>query len=124
MPRAKRRPSAGFVGRRHQLGQLRERLDWVRDGGRDQAGKALLLRGRRRVGKSRLVEVFAEHEGVPFLFFTAVKGAEPAASVAELLREAVEESTLSGRDQLEGVAAADWATALRLLAQTIPDDEP
>lgn len=124
MPRAKKKRSAAFVGRGRQLGQLRERLDWVRDGGRDQAGKALLLRGRRRVGKSRLVEVFADAEGVPFLFFTAAKGAAPAASVAELLRQAVEESTLSGRQQLEGVSAVDWATVLRLLAQAIPDDEP
>jgi len=124
MPQAKKKRSAAFVGRGLQLAQLRERLDWVRAGGRDQAGKALLLRGRRRVGKSRLVEVFAEGEGVPFLYFTAVKGADPAASVAELLRQAVEESTLSGRQQLEGVSAGDWATALRLIAQVIPDDEP
>jgi uncharacterized protein len=43
--------SSGFVGRQHELAQLTGLLDLVRTGGRTGCpGRAVLIRGRRRVG--------------------------------------------------------------------------
>lgn len=47
----------GFLGRRTELALLDDALDRVERGSRTgRPGRALLIRGRRRVGKSRLVE--------------------------------------------------------------------
>jgi uncharacterized protein len=46
------------VGRAQQLARLSSDRKWVEAGGVDQRGRCVLLRGQRRVGKSRLVEVF------------------------------------------------------------------
>lgn len=65
----------GFIGRRAELSLLEGLLRPVKDGGRSgRPGRAVLIRGRRRVGKSRLVEEFLEQEGLPHVFFTAVGG--------------------------------------------------
>ena len=62
----------GFVGRQKELALLDELMEPVRTGGRTgRPGRAVLIRGRRRVGKSRLVEEFARRSGVPHVFFTA-----------------------------------------------------
>ena len=37
-------------------------------------GQAILLRGRRRVGKSALVTEFVRRSGVPSVYFAAAKG--------------------------------------------------
>jgi len=43
-------------------------LDLVRTGGRTgRPGRAVLIRGRRRVGKSRLVEEFAQRAALPLM---------------------------------------------------------
>ncbi len=63
----------GFLGRGAELDQLDELLGPVKTGGRSgRPGRAVLIRGRRRVGKSRLVEEFLERSGLPHVFFTAV----------------------------------------------------
>ena len=54
---------ANFVGRTRELAQLGDQVGIVRRGGRDASGVAVLMRGRRRIGKSRLAEVFAEGSG-------------------------------------------------------------
>lgn len=85
-------------------------------------GKALLIRGRRRVGKSRLVEEFLAHAGVPHVYFTA-----STRSTAEELRLFAEEVTASdvpGADLFAGVTLPSWDSALRLLAAAIPEDGP
>jgi len=66
---------SGCVGRDRELAVLRGFLDQVAVGDSDERGRAVLIRGRRRVGKSRLVEVFAEQATAPLLWFTASKGA-------------------------------------------------
>jgi AAA+ ATPase superfamily predicted ATPase len=114
----------GFVGRSHELALLRKHLDQVRRGGTDERGRAVLLRGRRRVGKSRLVEVFCEQSGVPWAFFTATRGADPAAERRGLFRNVIEESCLPGREALAGVESATWESALRQLASALPGDQP
>jgi AAA+ ATPase superfamily predicted ATPase len=64
-----------FVGRDRELGTLRGALDEVRAGvGASKPGQCLLIRGRRRVGKSSLVEEFLRRAEVPYAFFTASGG--------------------------------------------------
>lgn len=59
-----------FVGRSRELGILGEDLEVVRRSGR---GALVLVRGRRRAGKSRLIEEFAERQGSPVVFFLATR---------------------------------------------------
>ena len=86
---------AGFVGRAGELALLTAELDRVRGVG-DRPGRCMLVRGRRRVGKSRLVEEFVERSGVASLYFTAA-GLDPAAEIRRLCSDAAD-STLPGRD--------------------------
>ncbi|WP_225849869.1 DUF234 domain-containing protein [Streptomyces sp. HPF1205] len=115
---------AGFVGRGRELAMLERHLDWVREGRGDQRGRALLLRGRRRVGKSRLVDVFCERAGVPYVVYQATRGESPAQERAGFLA-ALRDSALPGRQLLAGVeSVATWDAAFRLLAAVLPEDEP
>ncbi|MGI8729646.1 MAG: AAA family ATPase, partial [Solirubrobacteraceae bacterium] len=59
-----------FIGRDHELQRLQTRLESSRRTGQ---GEFIAMRGRRRVGKSRLVEEFAQRAGVPYVFYTAVQ---------------------------------------------------
>src|SRR5919106_1176928 len=59
----------GFIGRDRELATLGRYF--ARVGAGDRPGRAILMRGRRRVGKSRLAEEFVERAGIPNLFFTA-----------------------------------------------------
>ena len=112
---------AEFIGRKRELDLLTRELDHVAravDG--ERPGRCLLLRGRRRVGKSRLVETFADRADVPFLYFTASGGDishELARFAADANRSSLPQGTL-----LASARPADWGAALELLAATLPDD--
>ncbi len=112
----------GFVGRARELDLLDGLLAAVSSGGRSgRPGKALLLRGRRRVGKSRLVEEFAVRSGRPHVFFTAVGGSlrQDLAGFAEaLLSSDLPGTTLTPDD----VVPQTWDGAFSLLAQALPKD--
>src|SRR5690348_1963264 len=71
MPKIGGAPVAKFIGRDEQLRALNRQFELVRAAGADHPGRALLVRGRRRVGKSRLIEEFIERTGVPHVYFTA-----------------------------------------------------
>ncbi|MFG3710253.1 ATP-binding protein [Micromonospora sp. NPDC047730] len=114
----------GFVGRDRELAQLSRMLGRVSDGGRaGRPGRALLMRGRRRVGKSRLVEEFVERAGVPHLFFTASAQPTAAADLA-LFGEAVVGSTLPDASLFAAQQPRTWDAALTLLAAALPTDRP
>ncbi|MDA8044773.1 MAG: ATP-binding protein, partial [Actinomycetota bacterium] len=103
---------AGFVGRERELASLTAALDRVRsavDG--PEPGRCLLMRGRRRVGKSRLAEVFAEQSGAPTLYFTASK---QGARELELFAEEAAASTLPNGVILAGAHPDSWDAILRL----------
>lgn len=96
----------------------------VEGGGRaGRPGRAVLMRGRRRVGKSRLVEEFVERAGVPSLFFTA--SAQPTIQAdLQLFVEAVRSSELPGAATFAGQSPQTWDAALSLLAGALPSDGP
>ena len=111
---------AEFIGREYELSELGEHLERVVKAiGEAKPGRCLLLRGRRRVGKSRLVEQFAEQCGAPMLYFTASRS---KLREIELFVEAGASSSLPGAVTFEGQRPTDWEAALRLLAQVLPDD--
>jgi hypothetical protein len=112
---------AAFVGRHRELRLLTSELERVAVGD-DRPGRCLLVRGRRRVGKSRLVEQFIERAGVASLYFTAA-GSPAVEEVRRLCADAAE-STLPGRDLLVGANPEGWDPAFRLLAAALPDDAP
>ncbi len=114
----------GFVGRAGELARLDALLGRVGDARRDLPGVAVLLRGRRRVGKSRLVQVFCERAGVPSLYFQASQGAEPAAERAAFAAAALD-SDLPGRDLFAaGTVFPTWMSLFRQLATALPGEVP
>jgi len=114
----------GFIGRRRELGLLDDLLSPVRAGVRGgRPGRAVLIRGRRRVGKSRLVEEFVERAGLPHVFFTAIGGSREedlAGFAAEVASSALPDS---GRFA-DFAAPQTWDAALSLLASALPTDRP
>ncbi len=113
---------SGFIGREDQLRELDRQLELVRAGGQTRPGRALLVRGRRRVGKSRLIEEFVEHASVPYVYFTASMQ-EPAEEL-RLFAEEVAASNLPGADMFADVTLGSWQAALRQLASALPVDGP
>lgn len=111
----------GFVGRSRELRELAEQLDVVREGARADRGVALLVRGRRRVGKSRLVTEFVERAGVPSVYFQAARGA-PSARELAALADSIAASTLPDAAVAQGAAPGTLTAALTLLAAALPDD--
>lgn len=113
-----------FVGRRRELASLSRMLERVAAGGRaGRPGRALLMRGRRRVGKSRLVEEFVTRADVPHLYFTA--SAQPSlATDLELFVAAAGSSDLPGAATFAGQQPQTWDAALHLLVGALPADRP
>jgi AAA+ ATPase superfamily predicted ATPase len=112
-----------FIGRDRELRTLRNAIDEVREAvGAAQPGQCVLMRGRRRVGKSTLVEEFLRQAAVPHLFFTA-GGGSAEDELAELL-DAAAGSTLPDHSLFAEETPSQWNAAFRLLAEILPDDTP
>jgi AAA+ ATPase superfamily predicted ATPase len=112
-----------FIGRERELATLTGLLEAVAsDVTSSRPGRCLLIRGRRRIGKSSLVEAFVDRAGAPAVFFTAA-GASAEAELAAL-RDAVAASTLPDRDVFADAVPGNWSAALRQLAGILPDDRP
>jgi hypothetical protein len=102
------------------LALLKRRLDQVRESGR---GSFIAMRGRRRVGKSRLAEEFAHASGCPYLYYTAVQ----QDGEAELNRfvAAIEDSDLPrAADVRAGLRPESWEAALTLAAEGADRERP
>jgi hypothetical protein len=106
-----------FVGRDAELALLRKRLDRVTTGG---AGAALAIRGRRQVGKSRLVQEFCDRAQRPYVFFTATKGASPVEGIADFTAELRESSLPADPELVPKEAPTNWPDAFRALAAVLP----
>ena len=96
----------GFVGRT---------TDFARPAGgspgspRAVTGPAVAIRGRRQVGKSRLIQEFCDRSGTPYLIYTATKGPSPAEAVAPFLV-----SSAGRRGQAGATASRDCPRSRRL----------
>ncbi len=110
--------TTGFVGRKSELALLQKRLALVTASG---AGTALVIRGRRQVGKSRLAQEFCDHAGVPYLFFTATKGASPVEAITAFLAELSSSSVPRDQGLVPAEPMASWPDAFRVLASVLPD---
>ncbi|TDQ53118.1 AAA family ATPase [Actinorugispora endophytica] len=109
-----------FVGRRRELASLGRRLDLVTEDGR---GKAITVRGRRQVGKSRLMEQFCRESRVPSLYFQASRGVSVTESLNDFV-SAIAESTVPGAADTPRTAPSTWLEAFRLLNLVLPADSP
>jgi len=112
-----------FVGRSRELQELDRQLAAVRAGRRAGRGVAVLVRGRRRVGKSRLVEEFARRSGLDVVHFQAARYAPAAQEYDEIVR-AVVDSGLPDAALAADSRPATLTAALTLLSAALPDDRP
>jgi len=110
---------SAFIGRQAQLQRLDALLSRVTADESTKPGRAVLIRGRRRVGKSRLVEEFVERAGLPYVFYTA--SGRSTAEELRLFADEVAGSNLPGAAVFRDVQVASWDAALRLLASVVPD---
>ncbi|MEW2401607.1 ATP-binding protein [Streptomyces sp. NPDC046862] len=106
-----------FVGRQNELALLRKRLARA---AADGTGVALAMRGRRQVGKSRLVQEFCDQARRPHVFFTATKGASPVEGIADLMAELRESSLPADPELVPETAPTNWPDAFRALASVLP----
>jgi AAA+ ATPase superfamily predicted ATPase len=111
----------GFIGRDAEMRELDAIFETVGAERRQQQGAAVLLRGRRRIGKSSLVTEFIRRSGAPSLYCQASRGLPPAESLARLMR-AVAASGLPGAGLAGRVAPASLSDALEIVASVLPDD--
>jgi uncharacterized protein len=80
-------------------------------------GQLLTVRGRRQVGKSRLLTHFTENAGLPYLYFTAVKNAPVSQQLATLVAEARTASRpLADLNVLLASTPSTWSDALDRIA--------
>jgi AAA+ ATPase superfamily predicted ATPase len=107
-----------FVGRAAELAGLQSELDLVRRSGR---ARFVWMRGRRRVGKSRLAQELCDRSGAPYCFYQAPRRPRPDA-IADFV-EALRESSLAAADSFEGASYSSWPAALRAaVAGLVPSD--
>lgn len=98
-----------------ELDRLQQLLDSVKRTGR---GVFLSIRGRRQVGKSRLVEEFLRRADVPSVFFTAAKGVPTANEVNDFVTE-VAQSRLDAAPFFADARFTDWESMLRQLSSAV-----
>ncbi|GGK73639.1 ATPase [Sphaerisporangium melleum] len=112
-----------FVGRDEEIAALRRMLNRVTGAiGQARPGQCVLMRGRRRIGKSALAEEFVRRSGLPSLYFTAARAS--AEQELEQLLSDVAASDLVDRELFTQTAPANWSGALQRLADAVPDDAP
>ncbi len=109
-----------FVGRERDLTRLEGILDQVKETGR---GALMAMRGRRRVGKSRLAEEFARESGCPCVYFTAVQ--QPGeAELSRFVEELARSEAPRAADVAAGLRPQSWEAALELAAEGASAERP
>ena len=108
-----------FVGRQRELQKLKALLQGAEKSTDAKPGKAVLIRGRRRVGKSRMVEEFLGQTRVPHVFFAAT--GRSTSEELQLFASEVAGSNLPGAAIFQDVRLESWDAALRLLSSALPE---
>lgn len=109
-----------FVGRRRDLELLERQYQEVVASGN---GRLISMRGRRRVGKSRLIEEFLRRAGMPHVFFAASR--QGPEREREMLVEELAASDLGAGESIRGgVTPTTWEGVLTLVAQTADPQRP
>jgi uncharacterized protein len=98
-----------FAGRQSELAQLAE---LVEEATSSKTGRLLVVRGRRQVGKSTLIETFCARTSVPSAFFTAARRQPAQASLAEFA-DVVARSRLGQADAVT-TGFTGWEQALNI----------
>ena len=80
----------------------------------------MAIRGRRQVGKSRLVQEFCDRAGAPYLFYAGTKGASPAEATAGLLGELADSSLPVDRALVPAAVPRSWPDTFRAVAAVLP----
>lgn len=112
---------AEFIGRATQISELDKMLSKVRADTSSKPGRALIMHGRRRVGKSRLAEEFLERSGGPGVFFAASK--QTTQQELGHFAQAVLESNIPGKEDFNGLSFGSWESALKNLARILPGEQ-
>ncbi|MBR6373757.1 MAG: AAA family ATPase, partial [Victivallales bacterium] len=102
-----------FYGREEQLEQLKSLLS-------KQTASLVTCRGRRRIGKSTLFEVFAERSGCRFIKIEGRRPQQKLSNKDELMTFAQQ---LAGQTETEKIPPSCWMDAFRRLNSLINDDE-
>jgi AAA+ ATPase superfamily predicted ATPase len=106
--------SVDFFGRLPALRTLGQLVTDVVSSG---SGKLLTVRGRRQVGKSRLLTHFTENSGLAYLYFSAVKNASTGQQLAALTADAATATRpLSDLDALFASPPGSWSEVLSQIA--------
>lgn len=96
-----------FIGREAELGSLRDLF-------KKKTANLVVIKGRRRIGKTRLIEEFAR--GQPFLRFV---GLAPAPGVTAQAQRDEFSRLLSQQTALPEIKSDDWAKLFALLADKV-----
>jgi AAA+ ATPase superfamily predicted ATPase len=108
-----------FVGRTVELGQLTRIYAGI---SRTRRGAFLSVRGRRRVGKSRLIEQFARRVRAPYAFYVSTRQA-PERELARF-HDAILTSQLAAAELVRGASLDTWEAALTIAAAGASWDRP
>lgn len=104
-----------FIGRVSQLALLSAELE---SAAADGQGRFVLVRGRRQVGKSRLLQELIARSQPPHMFFSATKG-RTASLELEQFTEQLAASTLAvSRLVRAGATFRTWEAALAAIAES------
>lgn len=112
-----------FRGRAADLDLLARQLGLVIEGTGATRGRAVIMTGRRLVGKSRLVQEFCDRSRVPYVVFQATRGRNAVAERADFAG-ALAQSALTGRrqaaDHAGGSGAGGWQAPVRFRCPGCP----
>jgi AAA+ ATPase superfamily predicted ATPase len=108
-----------FTGRQHELDALLSELDAVKESGE---GRFVWLRGRRRVGKSRLVQELCNRANVPYAFYQAPR--RERAEALSAFTKAMAGSSLPAADAFDDVSYPSWPSAIRATVREVDPAKP
>lgn len=115
-----------FTGRSRELRILDNWFAKVRSARGGGSGQALVIKGRRRVGKTRLVQEFCARSQAPYAFFQATRGQPAPLARRDLFAAIADGAGLQrfGQALAHASAPSDWGNALAAVAATLPADVP